>query len=320
MIIIEDISRGKKLNTRHKYEQHTVNIGRSYHNDLIVSDQHVCPEHLQIIFNGEHWQLNDLNTINGTFLGDKKTKTNTHTIKSGDIIRLGKSYIRFIFPNQPVDKTLILSPFENIIDWVRLPLFLISIISLFIGLAGYFFYLGSTKELSISQFFVPAISVALGFSLWPLTVALISHLTKQESRVWHQIGISFICFNLLLLIDFIENIVLFNTSSNSTLASLIFALPLMLIFSLVWLNCYIGFTMNNNKRIIVSISLVTLLFGSIGLISISKQPKFSPYPHYDSTILPPSFLLRDPADITSFMNDAEKTFSKAKQDIEIDDE
>lgn len=315
MIIIEDISRGHKLNARHKYEQDTVNIGRSYRNDLIISDQHVCSEHIQVTYNGEHWQLNDLNSINGSFLGDRKTKTTTHIIQSGDIIRLGKSYIRFIFPNQPIEKTLILSPFENIIDLVRLPIFLTFIISLFIALSGYVFYLGSTKTLSLSQFFVPAFSVALGFALWPLSVALISHLTKKESRVWHQIGISFIFFNVFLFTDFIENIILFNTSNNSMLVPLLFIFPITLTLSLVWLNCYIGFTMTHQKRLIVSISLVTLLFGSIGLISISKKPKFSPYPHYDSTILPPSFLLIEPATIESFMNDAERTFSNAKKSI-----
>lgn len=315
-IIIEEISRNHKLNARHKYDKATITLGRSYENDVIISDHHVNPEHISISFNGEYWQLSDLKTINGSFLGESKNKLHQHIIQSGDIIRIGKSYIRFILPHQSIAKTIVLSPFENIIDIARSPIFIMVAITLFTILTGYLSFIGTSKETSLSQLSVSAISITLAFSLWPLGVSLVSHLTKHESRVWHQLGMSFVFFNALLLLDFIEKLIYFNTSNNAVITQLLPVFPIILVFSLIWLNCYIGFTMSTIRRIVISLSLVVFFFGSYALINKSKQPKFSHYPHYDNTLLPPDFLLKTPVNVNTFIQEAEKTLNKSKAEME----
>ena len=209
-----------------------------------------------------------------------------------------------------------LSPFEHIIDIARSPLFIIIAITLFTMLSGYLSFISSSKEVSLSQFSVSALSITLAFSLWPLGVSLVSHLTKHESRVWHQLGVSFVFFNALLLLDFIEKLIFFNTSSNAVITQLLPVLPIILVFSLIWLNCYIGFTMSTIRRIVISLSLVAFFFGSYALINKSKQPKFSRYPHYDNTLLPPKFLLKTPEDVNAFIQEAEKTLNRSTAEME----
>ena len=62
-IIIEEISHGHKLLSRQKFAPNNITIGRGYDNDIIISDPHVCPEHLQLHFNGEHWLVDDQGSI-----------------------------------------------------------------------------------------------------------------------------------------------------------------------------------------------------------------------------------------------------------------
>lgn len=310
-IIIEEISRNGKLKRQHKYDSSRVNIGRSYQNDIIISDQHVNPDHINIHFNGEYWQLTDLKTLNGSFLGDSKAKLDQHIIQSGDVIRIGKSYLRFMLPGHTIPETLILSPYEKIIDIARLPLFLITIMTLFALLSGYLFYTNSSKEVTLSQFAVSAFSITIAFALWPLGVSLVSHLTKNESRIWHQLGVSFIFFNGFLLLDFIERLVFFNSASGALITYILPLFAIALALGLIWLNCHIGFMLSAKKRLVVSIAIVAFFSGSYTLINISKQPKFSYYPHYDNTLLPPKFLLKEPTNIDDFLKEAEKTFSRS---------
>ena len=74
-IIIEEITRGHKLIARHKFLQDNINIGRGYDNDIIMADPHICAQHLGLNFNGEHWVLNDEDTINGSFYEDEFSQT-----------------------------------------------------------------------------------------------------------------------------------------------------------------------------------------------------------------------------------------------------
>jgi len=65
-IIIELISRSRRVIERHHYAGPSVAIGRAYDNDLIISDPHLSPHHAVLNDLGEQgWWLEDLNSKNG---------------------------------------------------------------------------------------------------------------------------------------------------------------------------------------------------------------------------------------------------------------
>ncbi|SEL77062.1 FHA domain protein [Colwellia chukchiensis] len=312
-IIIEEISQGHKLLGRHKFSNTEITIGRGYHNDIIVSDPHVCSEHLQLRFNGEHWLISDLDSVNGSYLEDSKANVVEHQVRSGDIITIGKSQIRLVFPTHPVAASIAISPFESLINLARHPFILALSICLFAVIAGWIINLNNVKEVTLTQMLVPTIGLTLGFVLWPAGIALVSHLTKHEARFWTQVGISFIFFNLMWLSDIFENIVHFNTSSNFSLIWLIAIIPLALAFCLFWLNCYVGFHMSLMRRNLVSLALVVLLFGGSFVIQMSKQPDFNPRPQFNTTIMSPVFLFASSSNIERFVSDSSKLFQQATQ-------
>lgn len=312
-IIIEEINRGRKLLSRHKFLTSSVKIGRGYSNDIILADPHVCAEHLTISFNGEHWLVNDENSINGCFLDNSKETAHQHIVKSGDIIRFGKSMIRLILPEHPVEKTITISPFENTIDFMRSPFVLGFNMLLFAFVAGMMFYLNIPKEVNFTQFIVRAVAITLMFMAWPLLISIISHFNKHEPRVFTQLAISFALFNLMWFSDVFESIINFNVSSNWPITSIITLLPVVLAFMLIWLNCYVGFHMSKRKRSIIAFAITATLFGGNYILELSKQPEFSARPHYNATIMTPTFKFAQSSNIKEFIADSSKIFAKVEK-------
>jgi hypothetical protein len=317
-IIIEEISRGHKLQHRHQLNQGKIRVGRDYSNDIILADPHICPQHIDISFDDGNWKVTDNNTINGTFLenhNSKKQSANEHIVQDGDIICIGKSLLRFVFRDHEVAPTVPFSAFESLINILRNPLALTLSIGVFIAIAGGVFYLNKPIESNFSQLLVSAIGMCLMFGLWPAGVALVSHLTKHDARVMAQLGVSFVLFNLMWLSDLLENIVAFNTASNSVLVILVTLIPIGLAFTLFWLNSYIGFHMTAKRRMITAVSLTTLLFGGGYLVQYSNQPEFNPHPHYNATIMAPSFLIAPSNSVDDFIEQSNQLFIDAEKSM-----
>jgi len=317
-IIIEEISHGHKLLGRHKFATDNITIGRGYDNDIIISDPHVCANHLHLQFNGEHWLVSDQGSINGSYLEDSKENIIQQQVKSGDIITIGKSQVRLVFPSHPVEESIAISPFEGLINLARHPLALTLSMSLFALIAGWIINLNNANEVTLTQILVPTIGLTFGFALWPAGIALVSHLTKHDARFWTQMGISFIFFNLMWFSDIFENIVHFNTSSNFSMLWTIAIIPLLLAFCLFWLNCYVGFHMTLRRRNVVSLCLVLLLFGGSLIIQMSKRPDFNPRPQFDTTIMSPAFLFTPSSNVENFVSDSAKLFDKVSKEAEED--
>ena len=315
-IIIEEISRGHKLLNRYKLDKNSVMIGRGYQNDIILSDPHVCPDHLQLNFDGEHWLIEDQNSINGSYVDDDKTPIKQHIVNSGDIINLGKSQIRIVFANHPVAQTLHLNSIDNIINFMRHPIVIALSLLCFTTIIGYLFYLNKATEINITQLLAPAIGLSFLFALWPIGVALISHFTKHDTRIMTQVGVSFLFYNILWLSDSLDTIVDFNVSTYWPLLTLTSLIPLILIFCLFWLNAYIGFHMTTTRRLVIAASLTLLFFGGNYLTQLSKKPEFSVRPSYNATLLKPSFLLVQSSTVDRFIEDSEKLFAQVQEDLE----
>ncbi|NQZ20895.1 MAG: FHA domain-containing protein [Colwellia sp.] len=321
-IIIEEITRSHKLIARHKFSKDHVNIGRGYDNDIIMADPHICAQHLSLNYNGEEWILNDKDTVNGSFFEDDFSKTksavNQNIVYSGQVFALGKSLVRIIFPNHSVPESIRFSPFENVVNLTRHPLFLTLSIVLFATITGWLFNLHNPVEVSFTQILVPAVGLTLLFTLWPAGVALVSHLTKHEARFWGQLGICFVFFNLMWMSDFIENLVSFNSSSQSMFTLLVSLLPISLAFCLFWLNCYVGFHMTSKRRTVIASCLTLLLFGGSFLIQLSKKPEFSVRPVFNTTLMAPSYLFTDSNNVQGFIENAKSLFTEAQESAKKD--
>ncbi len=102
-------SHGAKI--RHVFENGKATVGRSYSNDIILDDPFVSPEHLLIARNGNGLFVTDLASENGTGVnGDIRLQDQGARVKSGDEILIGKTKLKLVLPDHPVEPAKRLGP------------------------------------------------------------------------------------------------------------------------------------------------------------------------------------------------------------------
>jgi pSer/pThr/pTyr-binding forkhead associated (FHA) protein len=74
-----------------------VTIGRRSDNDVIVDDSSVSRRHTLIMQTAGTFVVRDLNSTNGTFVNRERLGDGDHTLKSGDLVRVGGSEITLLF-------------------------------------------------------------------------------------------------------------------------------------------------------------------------------------------------------------------------------
>ena len=312
-LIIEQISRGHKVIARYKFEPRTVNIGRGFDNDIILSDPHVCANHLQLHYDDGQWLLRDLDTVNGSFNGSNKAIDGQHQVLSGDLISLGKSQLRLLYPDHPVEESVRLSPFENVLELIKSPWLLVLFISLFTAANGLNFLWHANEDTTTSQLLVSTLGTTLVFALWPLLCALVARLTKHDARVMAQLTTSFLFFNLFLVSDLLEMLLGFNLSSQWPVHWLSLAISMALVGALLWVNFYLAFHMAPRRRLLLACSLTALLFGGSYLLKSSQQPDFREAPVYNPILLSPGFIIAPSSSVETFIDDSSGLFEKAER-------
>ena len=75
----------------------TMSIGRDKGNDIVIDNLAVSTFHAKIESLGDRFALLDLKSKNGTFVNEKLV--NSHWLKDGDIIHIGKHSITFLAPD-----------------------------------------------------------------------------------------------------------------------------------------------------------------------------------------------------------------------------
>jgi predicted component of type VI protein secretion system len=66
----------------------TTTIGRLPDNTVVIDNPAVSGHHARVVLDGDHYVLEDLNSRNGTFVGEQRVTR--HTLREGDVVMVGK--------------------------------------------------------------------------------------------------------------------------------------------------------------------------------------------------------------------------------------
>ncbi|MDY0170073.1 MAG: FHA domain-containing protein, partial [Thermoguttaceae bacterium] len=72
----------------------SVTIGRAPTNQVVIKDERCSRTHVELFMSGGRWILRDLDSRNGTVVGDTRV-TGDWPLTPGDIIRIGRSQLVF---------------------------------------------------------------------------------------------------------------------------------------------------------------------------------------------------------------------------------
>ena len=82
-----EVRSGGEIQATHTFPQGRVIVGRSPDNEIYIQSKFVSRHHLQLISDDQGCLVEDLNSTNGVFLGEKQVKK--YRLRSGDIVSLG---------------------------------------------------------------------------------------------------------------------------------------------------------------------------------------------------------------------------------------
>ena len=88
------VHRGANKGSRYLISEERTSIGRSPESEIFLDDVTVSRSHAVIERNGSAFALNDLGSLNGTYINNQSLKTSP--LNCGDEIQIGKFHLIFI--------------------------------------------------------------------------------------------------------------------------------------------------------------------------------------------------------------------------------
>ena len=73
-----------------------VTVGRAPTNQIIIKDERCSRNHVEVFVSGDGWTVRDLDSRNGTLVGDQLVRGD-RALQAGDVIRIGRSQLVFVY-------------------------------------------------------------------------------------------------------------------------------------------------------------------------------------------------------------------------------
>lgn len=319
-IVVEVISRSKKVLRREKVKGQSITIGRAYDNDIILTEPHVSEHHAKLEQAEDgRWFIHDLNSTNGILDELRNKLVGDEVVHSGDIFSIGKVSIRVLQPDHPVESTLKLSGLENVLYPLTNPMYAVMTALLFIGTFFVVSYQEIPAEIKYNNLIRSVVGAFIVASLWPLFCSLLARLFKHEVRLSSQLAVCYSFFIVFLAGDFLLDILRFNTSASGALGLFTYFWYAAVFFTMLWLNFYLAIHQSHTKRSFIVGGLTCIL---ISLFWLAKSPRtdFNPRPQYDSTMLPPSWQVASPVSTEEYLEQASSMFDTLNKKVKAEAE
>lgn len=84
------ITEGARRGTEVRLVGRELTIGRAENSDLVIDDEYASTQHAKLVLINNDWLVQDLNSTNGTYIGENRVGTPA-VVKIGQGIRIGKT-------------------------------------------------------------------------------------------------------------------------------------------------------------------------------------------------------------------------------------
>ncbi|NVK23725.1 MAG: FHA domain-containing protein [Gammaproteobacteria bacterium] len=311
-IIVQLVTRNNKVLSSHKVESDIATIGRGYDNDIILQDEHVCPNHAEVTLQNGELVLKNLSDINGIKTLNNGPVEQTKVIQSGDTFVFGKVVIRILTPDHPVAPTRNLNIFEDISHSVNRWFVAVSFAIVFFLSFTYQSYIGTIDEIIWSKLIAKSLMLVLGLALLPALIALLTWLFKREFKFFAAASFCFCLIILLHWLSAVSSVLYFNVGFPKSLVLLSDIIELVIFVVFFWGALYLMSNMSQKKISVISVSLVAVFYV---LTYLSNQnDKVILAPNYAAKVFSDSFLFVTPVTAESYTSTLESQFKQAAEE------
>lgn len=312
-VIIEVLNKQHKVIERHKFAQTEVRLGRAYDNDVILYDRHVCPHHAKLWQNEQgQWQLQDLASLNGSFLQPEQPLQQATIVPSGQLCWLGEQALRIYDDRHQVAPALPFNPLEQKLQrFGHWPL-IICLLLLILAEELFRIWLNAPGQESgqwtRNLLNLPLLVLAL--ALWPTALALWSKLNQHEARFLAQLGLTFAGISALALWQLLLSIVNFSLDGAAGVVWLREGGNMLLLALLLAANFYLALQFALWKKLALATGLAILLSVQNLGVGVFIDETQQLMPKFDASLLPGSFYLNQPVAEADFNRDSSTLFEQ----------
>jgi len=315
-VIVEVLNKQQKVTERHKFAQHQVRLGRAFDNDVILFNQHVCPYHatLQQDEAGQWW-LEDLSSVNGSFVAGRKAVQAKEPLRSGEVCWLGEQALRLYDDSHPVAATLPFSAVGQKLQamghWAFILLFALIlavdlVVEIWLTLPKQLEHLWTVRLLDLPR-------TLLMFCIWPAILALWSRFNQQESHFLPQLSLTYAALASSAVWGAFCYWLGFNLDGSAA-AQVFEVLGYILILTALFCgNLWLATHWSVKAQTSVALALALLATSGQWAGLLTPVSPFDRSLHYDSRLLPLSFYLGKGKDMQQYEQELQQLFEQVEQ-------
>lgn len=312
-LIFETVTRGNKVLSCQKVTGNRITIGRGYDNDVILQEEHVCPNHAELIVEDGQMLLVDKGSINGI----KDQHNNAHAakiqVKSGDVFVFGKVFLRILSAQHPVVATKKINFIEDFTRACNHWYWALAMIILYYIILLTNSYYETYQEIVWSKLLVTAVFSSLAMFVLPLFVALMARVFKKDVKFF---TIVFFCYAIsviwLLLTNF-GQVLTFNWGDSKLISLGAELLDYSLLLLFLAGSFYLASNMTLRRIATVSSALV-LSFAMLFYINEMGDDNVKLSPNMHGTVLPSKWLWAQPQSAEVVKQHSQRLFSQASDE------
>lgn len=295
VVVIEVLDRFGKVRERHRLDHFPFMIGRSYHNDLILDDAYVSPEHLVIDLDETGNPVaRDNDSTNGLFSLHPLQPHRCVAIEDNTRIRIGHTDLRFRFPNHPVKETVVernkpsrLVMFAT--NTLLLPLVWAVTAAILFGLG----YVTATDKVVTNALLREVLDIFIVIAAWAFGWSIASRIvTHRFFYAFHAIWVSLL-FIATMLIDYLSEYIEFMLLLDGTARLIGDSAELVILAVLIYGHLRYASTYSRRRARAVSAASAVIFVALVQLAVFLGQPEFSNEPRYSQVVKPPMFVVHE---------------------------
>lgn len=261
-------------------------VGRSFDNDLVLTDRHVAPQQIEFCQTDAQWQMKILDRTNPVLLNNKSVEADVVPVHSGDKVMIGRTRLSLYSTSDSVEPThkLLLS------NWLTrdsrsplLAIFFLLAVCLIDFLLTYFE--GSTdlnwQEDAGSELFAAVIIV-----LWAGVWALAGRIFRQQHHMGLQLLATTAAYLLAVVLSAFWIIAAGSIDSVVVGEYALYLLIFVVLVVLFQLNLLIATSIR--RTLTVAVVLAALVVGvPYAFFTLADSEEFEYEPEYAKELVPP---------------------------------
>ena len=316
-LIIEELNRANRVQTRYRMEGDRFTLGRGYDNDAIIEDMHADAEHAAIERREDGcYYLCDLDSTNGVqLLGNNRGRPTKYTeidkermVESGDEIQLGKTHLRLINSEASMPPAVPVHSLENILHHFAHPFGAIALLVLLAALTLLISYLGFAQDYQWTTAVNVVIASVIGLLLYAGAWAFIGRVVRHDSQFFTHLTIAALGALVYTTWEWFSSLLDFNFALGKVIPLLNVAVLAILLPTMLWCACYLATNISPRWRLGVALALPLGFLGLSLAEDIAEVGDFQDVPQISTEIKHQQLLWREPVPLDEFIADTQRLF------------